>query len=229
MSASQKVRRNEEWLHEVDELVQEARRKENVIVFIDGASKNNPGHCGIGISIEIPLRNPEAPVPSPPAPDGVRIDLALAMGCATNNFVEIKAIEYTIAALNHSSTFTGDALDLRLHGRDVCILSDSNWAINIVSGLWKAKDAYATVAPAIRDAILAYQRARECTVSLTWVKAHDQTRGNIRADELANVGAAASARAGATEAYPEPRQCEGSRLVQLQYELHGGRVEALEL
>ena len=63
------------------------------------------------------------------------------------------------------------------------IYSDSQWAINVITGRWRAKSHKTLVG---RAHTLSTQTGM--TVSFHWVKAHAGTEGNEKADALANAG-----------------------------------------
>ena len=65
----------------------------------------------------------------------------------------------------------------------VHIFSDSTWAIQVVTGRWRAKSHKAMVEQAQRLA-----RRSGMEVKLEWIKAHAGHEGNELADSLANIG-----------------------------------------
>ena len=80
----------------------------------------------------------------------------------------------------------------------VNIRSDSQWAINAITGKWKTKHHKELIAFA-----KSLVKLPQCKVTLHWVKAHAGIEGNERADSLANKGRVAESRTGTTAATPE--------------------------
>lgn len=83
-------------------------------VYIDGASRGNPGESGIGVLV---IR-----------PDGSRKEIREYIGSGTNNEAEYKAL---IAALGCLAA--EDSPQVRIH-------TDSQLVANQMNGLWKVKN-----------------------------------------------------------------------------------------
>ncbi len=84
-------------------------------VFVDGASKGNPGEAGIGVAMF--------------SMDGRKIaQVSRAIGKATNNIAEYTAL---IEALH---------LGRRMGVRSLCVLSDSELMVNQMNGVYKIKN-----------------------------------------------------------------------------------------
>ncbi len=83
-------------------------------VYIDGASRGNPGESGIGVLM---IR-----------PDGTREEIREYIGRGTNNEAEYKAL---IAALGH--LLTEEVSEAKIH-------TDSQLVASQMNGLWKVKD-----------------------------------------------------------------------------------------
>ena len=81
--------------------------------------------------------------------------------------------------------------------RQVIIHSDSQWAINVLKGRWKAKKHKAMV-NYIREVLRSIGQ-----LHLQWVKAHVGQEGNERADKLANQGRQSAFAQGTTAPYPD--------------------------
>ena len=83
-------------------------------VYVDGASRGNPGESGIGVLV---IR-----------PDGSRRKIRKYIGRGTNNEAEYKAL---IAALGH--LLTEEISEAKIH-------TDSQLVASQMNGLWKIKD-----------------------------------------------------------------------------------------
>ena len=106
-------------------------------------------------------------------------------GVGSNNTGEVTAIlEAMLYAIDEG--FTG-----------VNILTDSRWALNVISGRWHAKCHKELV----RQARALYN-STITKFKLHWVKAHAGHEGNERADQLANRGKASTQRNGTTAQLP---------------------------
>ena len=88
--------------------------KKTAEVYIDGASRGNPGESGIGVLV---IR-----------PDGSRKEIREYIGRGTNNEAEYKAL---IAALGH--LVTEGTSEVKIH-------TDSQLVASQMNGLWRVKD-----------------------------------------------------------------------------------------
>lgn len=88
----------------------------NTEVYIDGASRGNPGESGIGVLV---IRG-----------DGTRREIRKYLGKGTNNEAEYKAL---IEALGRLSDEKSPETGIRIH-------TDSQLVANQMNGLWKVKD-----------------------------------------------------------------------------------------
>ena len=95
------------------EIVSQGRAKGNVIIHTDGSCYKNPGFCGAGISIEAPSHNKGGAASS--GKGITKMDVALAFGKGTNNYVELRAVG---EALKYASKLDA-ANDVSLKGRQV--------------------------------------------------------------------------------------------------------------
>ena len=88
--------------------------KKTTKVYIDGASRGNPGESGIGILVILP--------------DSTREEIREYIGRGTNNEAEykalIRALRYLVAEVNP---------EVKIH-------SDSKLVANQMNGLWRVKD-----------------------------------------------------------------------------------------
>lgn len=83
-------------------------------VYVDGASRGNPGESGIGVLV---IR-----------PDGSRKEIRKHIGRGTNNEAEYKAL---IAALSY--LMAEDTSEVKIH-------TDSQLVASQMNGLWRVKD-----------------------------------------------------------------------------------------
>lgn len=95
-----------------------------VTVYVDGASKGNPGHAGIGIRVES---------------GGELIkEFSDYLGITTNNFAEYKAL------------IKGLQLATELKANEVSVISDSELVVKQINGQYKVKNAQ--LLPLFREA-----------------------------------------------------------------------------
>ena len=86
----------------------------NTEVYIDGASRGNPGESGIGVLV---IRG-----------DGTRREIRKYLGKGTNNEAEYKALIEALGCLSDEKS-----PEARIH-------TDSQLVANQMNGLWKVKD-----------------------------------------------------------------------------------------
>ncbi|MCX7807732.1 MAG: ribonuclease HI [Deltaproteobacteria bacterium] len=126
--------------------------KREVIVYADGASSGNPGPAGIGVLII----------------DGEKCrELSEYLGITSNNVAELTAIRRALEALEGET-------------RPVCLRTDSQYAIGVLQGGWKAKTHLGLIAE-VQAAM------RKLQVQLEHVRGHQGVWGNERADALARL------------------------------------------
>ena len=89
--------------------------KKTTEVYIDGASRGNPGESGIGVLV---IR-----------PDSTREEIREYIGRGTNNEAEYKAL---IKALRY--LVSEDSTEVKIH-------TDSQLVASQMNGLWKVKDS----------------------------------------------------------------------------------------
>lgn len=130
------------------------------IAFTDGACMGNPGRAGSGAVVVLP--------------DGRRAEASLALGEATNNIAELRAIALALELLDDAALPAP---------APVALFTDSSYARGVLTQGWKAKANQELVAD-----VRARLRARP-GVRVVWVAGHVGVEGNERADELANRGA----------------------------------------
>ena len=97
-------------------------------------------------------------------------------------------------------------LEALLHARSIeatkaIIRSDSLWAINVITGRWRAKHHKKLVGLA-----RSLTTTPHLKVHFYWVKGHAGTEGNERADKLAEQGTAAQQKPGTDAVVPEMTQ-----------------------
>lgn len=126
-----------------------------VRAYTDGACIGNPGPAGIGVVVVWP--------------DGSRTEHSEGIGQATNNIAELLAIRWALERL-------------RLEP-DVEVMTDSQYAIGVLSLGWRAK--------ANRELISETVSVARSVQSLRFVhvRGHSGDPLNERADELANAAA----------------------------------------
>lgn len=129
-----------------------------VVCFTDGACKGNPGPTGAGCVVKLP--------------DGRRIERHAALGQGTNNIGELAAVGLALEVLDENGV---DKAVL------VNILTDSKYAIGVLSQGWKAKANTELIA-----GLKLRLKARK--TKLHWVAGHTGVADNERADTLANIG-----------------------------------------
>ena len=128
--------------------------------FIDGAARGNPGPAGAGVWV-------------PPAPDRDAEEHYQALGTATNNVAEYRALLLALARAE------------ALGAADVEIFSDSLLLVQQVNGAYRVKADH--LKPLVADAVQRAKRFRRFSI------AHVRREKNKDADRLANLGADASA------------------------------------
>lgn len=129
-----------------------------VVCFTDGACKGNPGPTGAGCVVQLP--------------DGRRLERHAALGQGTNNIGELSAVGLALDLLDEN----GVAAAVVVH-----ILTDSKYAIGVLSQGWKAKANTELIA-----GLKLRLKARKA--KLHWVAGHTGVAENERADTLANIG-----------------------------------------
>lgn len=130
-----------------------------ILCFTDGACKGNPGVAGSGAWIQFT--------------DGETVERHLALGVATNNIAELRAIALALDVLDEKDV-ASDA--------QVAVFTDSNYANGVLVKGWKAK-ANTELIQALRPRIQARPG-----LTIYWVAGHAGIDGNERADALANLG-----------------------------------------
>lgn len=125
--------------------------KAEVRLWVDGCAVPNPGRASCGVVMEH---------------DGKRTETSFDLGHGTNNTAELQAIEMGLSLVPSPSL-------------TVEVISDSQYALGVISGEYKAK-ANLEIVERIKSMV------RGMNVSFRWVKGHAGNRNNNRADELAN-------------------------------------------
>jgi len=141
-----------------------------VVIYTDGACKGNPGRGGWGALLQY---------------NGRERELSGGEAHTTNNRMELTAVIQALASLKRSC--------------QVAIYTDSQYVKNGIQSwihAWKRNGWKTSDKKAVKNVDLWQEldrlAAKHC-VSWHWVKAHADTPGNHRADELANLGVASIA------------------------------------
>jgi ribonuclease HI len=146
--------------------------EETIIIFTDGSSIPNPGPCGSGVYILLPL-----------CMGGGTIDASVELGLGSNNIGEMHAILTALVIV---------APIMKLHTNcKLAIFTDSNLCEGHIKRGWAFREdpELASQTRAILQPFLDQKRA-----AMDWVKAHDDLEGNERADANAKRGAKGSAK-----------------------------------
>jgi ribonuclease HI len=137
--------------------------RDAVVCFTDGACQGNPGPAGSGAVVKLP--------------DGRVLERHLALGRATNNIGELKAIDLAMDLLDEGQV-SGDA--------PVEILTDSKYVHGLLQLGWKGK-ANQNIITAIKSRLRSFSNVR-----IHWIAGHVGIPENERADALANRGVSES-------------------------------------
>lgn len=126
----------------------------SIEVWTDGSSEPNPGPCSWGAVVVANGRE-------------------IARGCGflglgTNNIAELSAVLYGLSLVPYY---------WRHH--EVAVCSDSRYAVNVLSGVWKAKKNLELVC--LCDGMM----RKFDKLKVGWVKGHSGLRWNDLADQLA--------------------------------------------
>lgn len=127
-----------------------------IVVYTDGACSGNPGPAGAGVVILV---------------DGARREFSHYLGEATNNIAELTAIKVALSDLTR--TLNGDLQ------RPIVLHSDSDYAIKVVTGAYRAKKNVALIRE-IQQLLRPFGKLR-----FQWVRGHVGVEENERADTLA--------------------------------------------
>ena len=131
-----------------------------VVAYVDGAARGNPGPAGAGAYFLPDAEHPAA------------ADFFLALGRATNNEAEYRALLLALAEAE------------RRGATEVAIFSDSLLLVEQVNGRFRIKAE--NLKPLLREAILRAKAFPRFSIT------HVRREKNREADRLANLGADAS-------------------------------------
>jgi ribonuclease HI len=148
---------------------------DSLIAFTDGASKGNPGPCGAGAYLY-----------DKTASTGWDVEAYAALGHGTNNAGELWAIGIALQ-LARARLATHSHLYKRLY-----IFTDSQFTRGVLTMGWRS-----LTHPLLARALKVMVRSFPIPVIIEWVPAHVGIDSNERADQLADLGAKASAKHGA--------------------------------
>lgn len=132
-------------------------------IYTDGACKGNPGPCAAA-ALFVDTQ-------------GEEISRTQYLGQGTNNIAELEALYLGCLFID----------DLKDTGKtsSFVLVSDSQYAVNVVQGIWQPKANLDLVAK-IRAKLLNLQRQGK-TIQFEWVKAHHLDPLNHRVDSLAGL------------------------------------------
>jgi ribonuclease HI len=122
-----------------------------IIAYTDGACSGNPGPAGVGVVLVCGDK---------------RREISSYLGEGTNNIAELTAILAALEAIKDRK-------------REVTVITDSSYAIGVLSKGWKAKANVELIAK-MRALIAEFTQLR-----FQWVKGHAGHVENERCDELA--------------------------------------------
>ena len=180
-------------------------------------------------------------MPNPPAPVAVPMEIFTDGGCIPNpgrggwGFVAVQDGRSTKEGFGGEPGTTNNCMEIMAiiqglisipPGAAATIVSDSQHAINVISGTWRAKANRALVKEA--QALMG-----ERHITFRWVRGHDGDRWNERADALATQGMAkGTSKRGKSPASPverAPRQCrrEKTQKRNLRVDLSKGYLDGL--
>jgi ribonuclease HI len=131
-----------------------------ILVYTDGASSGNPGPSGIGVVLSFGDHKKE---------------ISRYIGMATNNIAELEAIRVGLSALKNTKL-------------PVRVLTDSSYAIGVLSKGWKASKNQELVAAT--KALM----AKFSDLKLIKVRGHAGDESNEKADQLAAAAIKADAK-----------------------------------
>lgn len=130
------------------------RKPQPIIIYTDGSCDNKRDRkMGIGVYARYNYKE---------------IKFSKYIGIGTNNIAELSAIYHAIKKCN------------RYKNIPIRIYTDSQYAINVITGRYKAKKNKKLINK-IKHLIKEYR-----SIKLVWVKGHNKSKGNKIADKLAN-------------------------------------------
>jgi len=139
----------------------------SIACYTDGSASPNPGPSGAGTHIIFPYLEEAA---------GLFVDAGTPLGPGTNNLGELWAIGITLFIVSKHP---------RLNDfHEVCIFTDSNYAIATLQG--KGKLSFHSSTRALISSLLTRLRTI-LPVRLVWVPGHSGIFGNERADTISNI------------------------------------------
>lgn len=159
--------------------------REHCVCFTDGSCLKNPGAAGVGMLMLGPYnsqlkRRPEL------------ARLSRSLGHGTNNIAELYAIytclqEYQPDDSRYTYVDPNSFLNSRRHC-NLTIVTDSKYAINLLSQNWKAK-ANQQLVQRIKDRMADLVTAYQIEIYFLWSPGHSGIEYNEIVDTLAKNGA----------------------------------------
>lgn len=144
----------------------------SISCFTDGSAAPNPGPCGSGAFIRIPSLD---------GSPGSFVDLGAPLGQGTNNLGEVWAIGISLFYLLSLP-------DIHMY-HEICIFSDSQYAMSVTQGTGKIA-AHKKILSLVRSTLS--QLSCLIKVRFVWVPGHAGIFGNERADKISGLFSRAS-------------------------------------
>jgi ribonuclease HI len=120
-----------------------------------------------------------------PLPNALRFNIAATYGGATNNYGELKAIETALIYLENLHLSN----QISLQNKKIFLISDSDWALKMVTGQFRPKEQYVNLVTAMRSKLAVVERRYSVKVEFLWCKGHSNIEGNEFADQLGSAAA----------------------------------------
>jgi ribonuclease HI len=153
-----------------------------LICWSDGACKDNPGESGCGCFIEFVSSSSDDSKSEEKSAN--TIERYKYIGRSKSGLCELLAIELVLDTLiSLAGTNIGTTPGWKR--KNVHILSDSTYCVNMFTKNWNAKENIEEVARIVKKFTLV--KSIFNIVTLNWVPAHQGIPGNEKADELANL------------------------------------------
>lgn len=161
----------------------EKKSTSRLYCYTDGSrlGKGGKGPAGAGVAIYLLKKKPD--------PDMKLVEEnSTCLGIETNQVAELRAVEIALDMLEEIASFKKHKFES--HWK-IKIISDSKYAIGMISEGWKAKKNIELVARIVKK----WKQWTTVThklgeTKMKWVKGHAGDKGNQHADELATAASA---------------------------------------